>query len=203
MYLIKTPSFVKRFFSSLVWSIDTEEKHLYLTFDDGPHPTITPYVLEQLKQYNAKASFFCIGKNVVLHPATYQQIINDGHTVGNHTYNHLNAFKTSSEAYIQNVLAAQQIIKSNLFRPPYGKLTPFTKSLLIKAGFKIIMWDVLSGDFDTKITATVCTQNIILNATKGSIVVLHDSEKAFPRLKETLPAVLDFFSKKGFEFKAL
>lgn len=203
MYWIKTPNFVKKFFSSLIWSIDTEEKHLYLTFDDGPHPTITPYVLQQLENYNAKASFFCIGKNVLKHPDIYQQIISNGHTVGNHTNNHLNAFKTSSKDYIENILKAREVIKSNLFRPPYGKLTPFKKTLINKAGFKIIMWDVLSGDFDTKISAKHCTENVLFNATKGSIIVLHDSEKAFTRLKETLPAILEFFSKKGFEFKPL
>lgn len=190
-------------FSSLVWDLPTEGKVLYLTFDDGPHKTITPYVLQCLKEYNAKACFFCIGKNVLQYPEVYQQIINEGHTIANHTQSHLNGFKTSTKDYIRNVQKAKELIHSQLFRPPYGKITPFQKKLLQKAGYKIIMWDVLSGDFDTSISAEQCTQNVLLLATNGSIIVFHDSEKAFPRLKEALPKVLQFFTEKGFVFKAI
>lgn len=203
MYWVKTPHFIKKWFSSLVWDLPTEEKVLYITFDDGPHPIATKFVLQQLQQYHAKASFFCIGKNVAEHPNIYQDILNEGHTIGNHTQNHVNGFKTSSKDYLQNVLEAKKYINSSLFRPPYGKILPFQASLLQKAGFKIIMWDVLSGDFDTKITGNECTQNVLLQATNGSIIVFHDSEKAFPRLEIALPKVLDFFNAKGFVFKAL
>lgn len=203
MYWVKTPSLIKKWFSSLVWDLPTEHKIVYLTFDDGPHPTATNFVLQQLQQYNAKASFFCIGKNVAENPSIYQQIIQNGHVVANHTHNHVNGFKTSSKDYLQNVIEAKQYINSQLFRPPYGRITPFQKSILQKAGFKIVMWDVLSGDFDTKITSKQCTENVLLYATNGSIIVFHDSEKAFPHLQIALPQVLAFFSNKGFEFKGL
>lgn len=206
-YFIKTPWWLKKIYSSYIWNIDTKEKNLYLTFDDGPHPIATPFVLDQLKRYNAKATFFCIGKNVVAEPTIYRRIVDEGHAVGNHTYNHFNGWKTKDDVYLADVAEAGKFIDSILFRPPYGRITSFQakniKSALKKPAAKIIMWDVISGDFDDMLIGEQCLQNVILNAKEGSIIVLHDSQKAFSRLEIFLPSVLNFFEKKGYQFKKL
>jgi len=206
-YFVKTPWWLKRIYSSYTWSVKTKEKVIYLSFDDGPHPDATPFVLDELKKHCAKATFFCIGKNVVAHPDIYKRILNDGHAIGNHTYNHVNGWKTEDEIYLDDVREAGKFIDSKLFRPPYGRITSFQakniSGALNKKDVKIIMWDVISGDFDVSLDGNDCVQNIILNATNGSIVVCHDSEKALARLKILLPATLDFFKKRGFRFERL
>lgn len=202
MYLAKTPWLLKKLYPSLTWKVATEEKDVYLTFDDGPHQTITPFVLDSLKTYNAKATFFCIGKNVKEHPAIYQRIIDEGHKVGNHTFNHLNGWKTSDATYIKNVLEAKQFIDSDLFRPPYGRISNFQIQQL-KSIFKIVMWDVLSADFDITITPQKSLELVISNIGKGSIVVFHDSEKALPRLEYALPKTLQFLNENGYRCKSL
>lgn len=181
------------------------KKVLYLTFDDGPNKTVTPFVLKQLKRYDAKATFFCIGKNVVAHPDIYQQIVDEQHAVGNHTFNHLNGWNTNTETYLENICAAQKIIHSNLFRPPYGRMKKQQEKnfLLENPHAQIIMWDVLSGDFDKKISGEKCWNNILRNAESGSIIVFHDSEKALDRMRYALPKTLEYFSNKGFRFDAL
>ena len=189
-------------FPSLIWKIKTEEKILYLTFDDGPTPEITEWVLGQLKQYNAKATFFCIGKNVAAYPEIYKRIISEGHLTGNHTYNHLNAWKTSKNDYIKDVEKAAPLIESNLFRPPYGKITPALIQSL-KSNYKVIMWDVLSYDFDVNKDESYCMNKVIRSAKQGSIVVFHDSVKAMPRLKETLPIILSYLTDAGYQFKTI
>lgn len=209
MYFIKAPWWLKKLYPSFVWKIPTKEKVLYLSFDDGPHETATPYVLDELKKYGAKATFFCIGKNVVSLPALYKRILDEGHKTGNHTYNHLNGWKTDDTTYINNVIQAAALIKSNLFRPPYGRIKKFQRKLLMrKEGttqplFKIIMWDVLSGDFDVKLSPQKCLGNVLKNAEPGSIIVFHDSTKAWSRMSYALPEVLEQLSKKGYVFKAL
>lgn len=206
-YFVKTPWWLKKVYSSYVWSVDTKEKIIYLSFDDGPHPTATPFVLDELKKYKAKATFFCIGKNVVAEPAIYRRIVDEGHAVGNHTYNHFNGWKTKDDVYLDDVIEAGKFIDSTMFRPPYGRITSFQakniQAALKKTFVKIIMWDVISGDFDNSLNGDQCVQNVILNATKGSIVVLHDSEKAFSRLQILLPAILNFFEKKQYRFERL
>ena len=206
-YFVKTPWWLKKIYSSYVWSIDTREKILYLTFDDGPHPIATPFVLDELKKFNAKATFFCIGKNVVDEPAIYKRIIEEGHAVGNHTYNHLSGWKTKNDVYLADIAEAAKHIDTVLFRPPYGRITSFQasniKSVFKNTATKIIMWDVISGDFDESLTGEQCLQNIILNAATGSIIVLHDSKKAFSRLEYLLPRALNFFEKKGYRFEKL
>ena len=206
-YFIKTPWWLKKIYSSYIWSVDTKEKILYLTFDDGPHQLATPFVLDELKKHNAKATFFCIGKNVLAEPGIYRRIIDEGHAVGNHTQNHLNGWKTKDDTYLADVSEAGKFIDSILFRPPYGRITSFQakniKSALKKPAVKIIMWDVISGDFDDSLTGEQCLQNIILNAEKGSIIVLHDSQKAFSRLNFFLPLVLKFFEDKGYRFEKM
>lgn len=202
MYLVKTPWWLRKMYPSLTWSIPAQANEIYLTFDDGPHPTITPFVLDALAAHNMKATFFCIGKNVRKHPDIYKRIIDEGHRVGNHTMAHLNGWKTGDAVYINDVLIAKEFIDSRLFRPPYGRISSFQIQQL-KPVFDIIMWDVLSGDFDTTINGAKCVQNVVLNTTPGSIIVFHDSEKAFPRLQYALPKVLDYFTEKGWTSKAI
>ncbi len=184
-----------------VWSIDTVEKNIYLTFDDGPHPLATAFVLDELKKNNARATFFCIGKNVESNPELYDRIISEGHQTGNHTYNHLNGWKTTDEIYLDDVRLAARSIQSALFRPPYGRI----RSRQVKKlnDYKIVMWDVLSGDFDLTISKEACLQNVLKNASSGSIVVFHDSEKAWDKLQYSLPQVLEHFSKKEYKFLPL
>ncbi len=205
-YMVKTPWWLKKMYPSLVWDIPSEEKVLYLTFDDGPHKIFTPLVLSHLQQFNAKATFFCIGKNVGETPSVYSAILQQGHAVGNHTQNHLNGWKTKDDIYIQNIAEASAHIQSGLFRPPYGRITKFQAALLQQrqAGpFVIIMWDVLSGDFDTDLSPERCLQNVMMYAKPGSIIVFHDSAKAFDRMNYALPRVLEHFSNRGFTFKTL
>lgn len=191
----------------LTWDIpsSSDEKVLYLTFDDGPHPRATPYVLDVLRAHGAKATFFCIGKNVQEHPQIYKRILGEGHRTGNHTQHHVNGWKARDKAYLEDVSQAAGYIDSDLFRPPYGRITAFQASLLRKPPFsyKVIMWDVLSGDFDRKLSAGQCSRNVIRHARSGSIVVWHDSEKAFPRVEGALPTVLEHFQEKGYRFESL
>lgn len=208
----------------LIWDmpVEKEEKILYLSFDDGPHAIATPFVLDQLKNYDAKATFFCIGKNVAEYPEIYQRILDEGHAVGNHTYHHLNGWKAKDKEYIDDVLKAGEVIDSTLFRPPYGRITRFQSKVLRgempvagqrsaseeqttnnKKRFSIVMWSVLSGDWDNKVDKNKCYENVILNARSGSIIVFHDSAKAMERLQFALPKVLEYFSKKGFQFNKI
>ncbi len=207
LYFIKTPWWLKKLFPKRIWHINTEEKNIYLSFDDGPHPYATPFVLDILKQYDAKATFFCIGKNVIEFPEIYKRIIDEGHCVGNHTHHHLNGWKTNTETYLADIEEAGKYIQSNLFRPPYGRLrSNQAKQISSVPGngpSKIVMWDVLSGDFDKRISKEKCLKNVINRARAGSIIVFHDSEKAFDKLQYTLPQVVKEFSSQKFLFKSL
>jgi peptidoglycan-N-acetylglucosamine deacetylase len=201
-YAVKTPWWLKKLYGQCIWNLpDGGEKILYLSFDDGPHPAITPFVLDELAKYGAKASFFCIGKNVVAHEGVYRRIIAEGHQVGNHTHNHINGWKTKDADYLTDLAAAAEHIHSPLFRPPYGRIR-FSQIKQLRQ-YRIIMWSVLSGDFDTDISPEKCLRNVLQHARSGDIVVFHDSEKAFERLKVALPGVLQYFSEKGFVFKAI
>lgn len=202
MYLVKSPFFLKKYYSNFVWKIPTTEKIIYLTFDDGPTPEITEWTLATLKTFNAKATFFCVGSNVAKHPEIFQKIICDGHTIGNHTHHHLNGWHTDKEAYFRNIKKCEEVVKSNLFRPPYGRIKK-SQYELIKDDYKVIMWDVLSGDFDPKTSPEKCLSNVINNTTEGSVVVFHDSLKAADNLKYTLPKVLEYFTEKGYRFEKL
>ena len=206
MYFIKTPFWLRLIYRSCIWRKSTEDRVLYLSFDDGPHPEVTPFVLEQLAIYNAQASFFCIGKNVQLYPEIYAAIITAGHTVGNHTQNHMNGWENKTDHYIADIQKASKLIHSNLFRPPYGRISfAQIKALRLHPSLpqQIVMWDVLSGDFDKTITGEQCAQNVIQHAGPGSIIVFHDSAKAMDRLHIALPKVLAHFSKLGYQFKVL
>ena len=206
-YFIRTPAWLRKIYSAYTWKVNTDEKILYLSFDDGPHPIATPFVLDELKKVDAKASFFCIGKNVINHPQIYRRILDEGHAVGNHTQNHLNGWKVPDADYLQDITEAAKYIDTSLFRPPYGKITRFQCRFIAPAmGVKkaaIIMWDVLSGDFDETLKGKDCTENVLLNSRNGSIIVYHDSEKAWIRLKESLPVVLKYFVEKGYRFEKL
>lgn len=200
-FLIKIPWWLKRLYPKRIWQMDPSEKKIYLTFDDGPHPVATPFVLDILKKYDAKATFFCIGKNVAAHPEIFQRILSENHSVGNHTQDHLNGWHSDTETYIKNVELARGYIKSSLFRPPYGKI----RSAQVKKmqQYRIIMWDVLSGDFDKAVSPQSCFENVRNHTNNGSIIVFHDSEKAWDKMSNTLPLVLEHFSKKGFQFSAI
>ncbi len=204
-YIVKTPLWLQKLFPNYVWKMPNDPKKIYLTFDDGPHPEHTVFVLDELKKMNAKATFFCIGKNVQLYPEVYKRIIDDGHSVGNHTHNHLRGRKTNDKTYIDNVLLASKYIDSDFFRPPYGSIKNFQAKLLMQMlkPYKIIMWTVLSADFDLKITKERCLENVMLKTKSGSIVLFHDSEKASEKMRYALPRVLQSFSQRGFEFKQL
>ncbi len=204
-YLVKTPAWVEKLYPRRIWSVKTAHKEIYLSFDDGPHPVETPFVLDTLREFNAKACFFCIGKNVVAYPDLYQRILDEGHSVGNHTYSHVNASKTTEEDYLADVALAKNHIDSQLFRPPYGRINSFLARQLSAPAYRLttVMWTVLSGDFDIKLTKEKCLENVLLNTREGSIVVFHDSEKASEKLRFVLPLMLKHFTGKGFSFKKL
>lgn len=202
MYLVKPPFFLKPVYGGSVWRVPTEENVLYLTFDDGPIPEVTPWVLALLAEYNAKATFFCVGKNAEAHPALLQQLLDEGHRIGNHSYDHPSGWKTADAAYLANVAHCAEFVGSNLFRPPYGRITRSQINRL-KQDYTIVMWDVLAGDYDAKTSPEQCASNVIDHAKPGSIVVFHDSLKAARNLRHALPAALAHFSKAGYRFDVL
>ncbi|WP_430410357.1 polysaccharide deacetylase family protein [Kordia sp.] len=213
LYTVKTPKLVKSLFPQLVWEFSVATKTIYLTFDDGPIPEVTPWVLEQLAQYTAKATFFCIGDNVKKYPKIYNDIIQQGHAVGNHTQQHVNAWKVSNELYISDSIHCDETFKTvlksskrtttKLFRPPYGKITPHLARKLRELGYSIIMWNVLSGDFDTELSPEKCLSNVLDHTEAGSIVVFHDSIKAQEKIRYALPKVLAHFSNLGYTFDSI
>lgn len=205
MYISHSPFWLQWIYPSVLWHKNREEKSIYLSFDDGPIPVVTPFVLNTLKTFNAKATFFCIGDNISKYPEIYQQIIDGGHAIGNHTHNHLNGWKTPDKLYLENIEQCSKLTGLKLFRPPYGRIKRSQIKSLQKEypGTKIIMWDVLSGDFDTGIDGQKCVRNVMKHTRNGSIIVFHDSLKAFPRLEVALPNVLKQLSAKGFSFDSL
>jgi peptidoglycan-N-acetylglucosamine deacetylase len=218
LYWIKTPAFIKGLFSNHIWDIPNNENKVYLTFDDGPTPEITEWVMDILKKHNIKATFFCIGKNIHNHPEIYLKLIEEGHVVGNHTFDHLNGWKASCEDYIENVLDCDEKLdfrtlnleKSQIenteykikaiFRPPYGKIKQSQSKEIREMGNEIIMWDILSGDFDENISPEKCLQNATRKVTSGSIILFHDSKKAFKNLEYALPKTIEILKGKGFQF---
>jgi len=216
MYTVRPPFFLKWYYPNLIWNKDTKEKIVYLTFDDGPIPNVTDFVLNTLKSFGVKATFFCIGDNIQKHPHVFERLKSEGHAIGNHTYNHLKGWKTDDETYIANFLQCQELTNTNLFRPPYGRIKKSqikklkAERLELKApsqssqiSLQIVMWDVLSGDFDLNLTPEKCYQNVITNISNGSIIVFHDSLKAWDRLEYALPRTIENLSKQGYKFGLL
>lgn len=203
-YLISIPWWLKRLHNKgLIWSRSTKHKRIYLSFDDGPHPIITNFVLDTLKENGIKATFFCIGDNVLKYPETFERIVKEQHSIGNHTHNHLNGWKTDNIQYYKNILQAAKHIPSKLFRPPYGKIKPTQANYLLKRGWRIIMWNSLSADFDSSIDGVTCFNNVKSTMKNGSIVVFHDSEKAFDRMKIALPLLIQYCREQHYEIRAL
>ena len=206
---VKTNKWIKKIFNKLVWDIPNSDNKIYLTFDDGPIREVTEWVLDLLKSEEIKATFFCIGDNIKKHPEVYKRILSEGHQTGNHTFNHLNGWKTETNHYIDNFkLCETEHLKLNaehsfLFRPPYGKIKPSQSKAIRQFGYKIIMWDVLSYDFDSTISAEKSLDNVILNTAQGSIIVFHDSLKSEKNLRFALPRVIHVLKEKGFTFDVI
>ncbi|NVK27993.1 MAG: polysaccharide deacetylase family protein [Flavobacteriia bacterium] len=198
MYPKRVPSLFQIPLGTLTWRIPQAKNEVFLTFDDGPTPEITQSVLETLNKYNAKATFFLIGKNVEAHPEIVKAVVDAGHAIGHHSYSHVNGWKFDRQEYIEDVERAAALVKSDLFRPPYGRISP-RKAKALSKKYRIIMWTILSGDFDTEISAEDCVKNVVTTLKPGDIVVFHDSVKAWPRLKEALPKVLEHINSQGWK----
>lgn len=202
MYFVQSPFFLRWMYPKVVWNKSRKDKILYLTFDDGPIPEITPWILDTLANYNVKATFFCVGENIIKHPEIFDRILKEGHQVGNHTYNHLRGWDYSDEEYLENVYKCQKLTNTTLFRPPYARAKKSQLKVLHK-NFEIIYWDVLSGDFDLNLSPANCYKNIINHTRNGSIIVLHDNIKAIPRVEYVLPKMLAHFIENGYVFNTL
>ena len=199
MFIVSPSKIVQKIFPKYIWSIPNSENKIYLTFDDGPIPKITPWVLEQLKKYNAKATFFCLGNNVKKYPDIYKEILEQGHSVGNHSFSHLKGYSTYTDKYVSDFREANKLINSKLYRPPYGRITKGQANKIMKT-HKIIMWNVLSVDYDSRISSRLCFFNVKIFTKSGSIIVFHDSKKAEKNMKYALQASLEYFSEKLFVF---
>jgi len=198
MIIAKSPQLLTRLMPRLTWNLETENKKVYLTFDDGPTPDVTSWVLDKLKKFNAKATFFALGRNVDHYPEIFKQILDEGHSVGNHTYSHLKGWGCSNKTYFDDIELANQLIKSSLFRPPYGRIKP-SQVTELKKYYRIIMWSVLSIDYNRRISGDRCIKNVMENVKPGSIIVFHDSAKARKNLYYALPVVLEKLQAEGYE----
>lgn len=207
-YLFKTPTVLKKLYPGLTWDKrEDSEKTIYLTFDDGPIPDVTPWVLDQLATADVLATFFMVGENIKKYPEVFKQVVSEGHSIGNHTYNHLDGWKTETETYLSNIEKCMKAIedqghKSNLFRPPYGKITREQISLVTKS-YEIIMWDYLTGDFDQSLIADKIVRKFKKKVKSGAIVVFHDNIKSFEVLKKALPEFLSHFKDQDYQFMTL
>ncbi len=193
---------MKKIYPAIQWDFPAGQKSLYLTFDDGPTPVITEKVLHLLGNYRAKATFFCLGRNVERHVDIFHRIQEEGHSVGNHTYSHLKGWKADNEEYYRDIRLAGQFIESPLFRPPYGQIRR-SQIKYLKQHYRIVMWQVMSHDYEQRISGEKSLKAVLKYSRDGSVIVFHDSLKAWPKLSYILPAVLDHFSEKGFTFKAI
>jgi peptidoglycan-N-acetylglucosamine deacetylase len=213
LYWHKTAWLIQKLFPKLLWKRSIHDKIIYLTFDDGPIPDVTEFVLAELEKYNAQATFFCVGDNIRKHPQVFRKLIENGHRIGNHTFNHYDAWRTETQKYLKNVAQCQEIIENHLpetlvlnekklFRPPYGKIN-YRLFRNLSSDYNVVMWDVLSGDFDTVLSAEKCLEKTLKNTVNGSVVVFHDSIKAQKNLRYVLPRYLAYFSEKGYRFECL
>ena len=202
MFKHTIPSIFPLIAPNVTWKVKTNDKVLYLTFDDGPHPSITPLVLNILDEFNAKATFFCVGENVTKYPDIFNQILSKGHAVGNHTYNHIKGWQTSDTAYMDNIKKAGEVIPSNLFRPPYGRIKP-SQIKLLKDNYRIIMWSILTRDYDKNLNPHKALLKLNKLIKAGDVIVYHDSEKAEQNMLIMLKGVLQHFHQLHYTFKAL
>jgi peptidoglycan/xylan/chitin deacetylase (PgdA/CDA1 family) len=202
MIIAKTPYLLKRIYYSLFWDLKCGQKDIFLTFDDGPNQNVTPAVLEILSKHEAKATFFCIGRNVERYPDVFKKIRDEGHAAGNHTYSHLKGWITSNAEYYNDIELAGKWIPSGLFRPPYGKIKR-TQLKYLRRFYSIIMWDVMSNDYDASMTPERCVENVIKYARPGSIIVFHDSEKSEKRTLVALPRILEILKSRDYSFKSI
>lgn len=186
-----------------LWEVNTNSKSIYLTFDDGPEPTSTPFILDTLKKYDAKATFFCIGENAVAYPDLFQRIIDEGHAVGNHGFKHLKGWGMNTKTYVENALKSREIFPTNLYRPAYGKMTNAQCKALSKEGFQVVFWTLISYDFDNTLSSEARIKLLKKKAKSGSNIVFHDSQNAFPQVKEELPKLLEYWKEHGYSFKAI
>lgn len=200
--LVRPPQLLRSFYKDSLWRMSKTEQSIYLTFDDGPIPELTPWVLDILKEYGVKATFFCVGDNIVKNPAIFERILQDGHQVGNHTFNHMKGWKVTKAIYLENVAKCQSLSKTNLFRPPYGRIKQNQYKLLAK-DYKVVFWDVLTYDYDKFTTAKKCLDNSIKYTRNGSIIVFHDNIKAQKNLKFALPQYIEHFLKLNYKFATL
>ena len=196
---VKTPSIAKYLFPSLVWKKNTDQKKIWITFDDGPDEKVTPYLINVLEEFNIKATFFIIGNQAKKHPELVKLIINSGHKIGNHSFSHLNGFSTDNNKYLEDVEQAKKYIDSDIFRPPYGKITPFQIKNL-KKDFKIIMWDIMSWDFKENISSNKIFRNVMDNVESGSIILFHNNLKSYENLKKSLKIILKKLKEQEYQF---
>ena len=197
---IKVPKFVQRIFPSITWRKKNTKNNVWLTFDDGPTPEVTPFILNTLRKMDIKATFFLVGEQIDRYPELFNQIINDGHRVANHTYSHINSWKSKSSVYLNDIEKCQKFMPgNNLFRPPYGRITP-SQIMRLKKKYQIILWDVLSWDFSLSISSKKVKQNVLKNTTEGSIIVFHNNEKSFNTLKKILEKTLIELKQKKISF---
>jgi peptidoglycan/xylan/chitin deacetylase (PgdA/CDA1 family) len=202
MYFVKTPKIFQFLFKDYIWETPDPGQTIYITFDDGPHKEITPQVLEILDEYKAKATFFVLGENVEKHPGLIEQIKSRAHSIGSHTYSHLNGWKQPTTEYLKDIEQGNQTLKTRLFRPPFGKLKK-SQAHQLKNHYKLIYWTVMPGDFDKNISKEQCLARSINNTKEGTIIVFHENDKAKQNMLFTLPLFLKHFSEKGFAFKAI
>jgi peptidoglycan/xylan/chitin deacetylase (PgdA/CDA1 family) len=202
MYFVKTPVILSLFYKNFIWKVNTKEKIIYLTFDDGPDEEVTPKVLDILDEYDAKATFFCLGNNAQKYPGIIEKIVKSGHVLGNHSYSHKNGYKSKLDEYIADVERCESVFKSNLFRPPYGRIKK-SQAKILSENYKIVMWSVIPGDFDRKISKQKCLERSIENSGSGTIIVFHDSQKAKEKALFTLPHYLKHFKEQGFSFNKI
>lgn len=196
------PKFIRETMPNLVWHIH-DDNGVFLTFDDGPTPGITEWILRELDRYDAKATFFCIGKNAELYPELCRQIVDRGHALGNHTHNHITGWEVNAEKYLANINKANEVLHTNLYRPPYAHFTPGQVAQVVRNGYKIVMWNVLSRDYNRNLSQEGCLRNVTKHLKAGSIVVFHDSVKTFKNMHYALPRTLDYIYSKGLVCKPI
>lgn len=202
MLIVRPPSLLTRALHRMTWDLSGEHRDVYLTFDDGPTPVVTPWVIDRLEEAKAKATFFCLGRNVEKHPEIYSQILAAGHSVGNHSYSHLKGFRSSVRRYMDDIDLAADMIDSKLFRPPYGRIFPGQVKAVMQQ-YDIIMWDVLSIDYNSGLSGKRVLQNVTRNVKPGSIIVFHDSDKAADNLYYALPRTLEFLQTEGYSMLSI